>query len=79
MALKSLSDNFKKLDLYSQNISFRINDNNSLGSICGACVSLVLMILVATYGFHKFLVMKNYDDTRFNEYVGKNELLDHEL
>ena len=75
----AFENKFRKIDLYSQRIGFRVNGNDSLGSIFGACISLVMITIVATYGFHKFLVMKNYDDTRFNEYVGKNELLNHEL
>ena len=75
----TFGDKFKKIDLYSQTIGFRVNGNDSLGSTFGSCISLVMITIVATYGFHKFLVMKNYDDTRFNEYVGKNELLNHEL
>ena len=56
-----------------------MNGNNSLGSTFGACISLVMITLVATYGFHKFLVMKNYDDTRFNEFVSKNGSFNTEL
>ena len=76
---KSLSNSFNKLDLFSSNVTFLVNGNQTLGSTFGALTSIILIVLLSIYGFNKFLVMLNYEDTRFNEFVVKNGLFNHEL
>ena len=59
----------KKCDLFSTDIAFRENGRNRFGSIFGACTSLIIALVVSSYGFNKFLIMINYEDTSFNEFV----------
>ena len=67
--------NFKKLDMFSSDVSFRENRGDSFGSIFGACWSMVIMIVVLLYGTNKFFIMSDYADTQFNEYTEKNDLV----
>ena len=67
--------NFKKLDMFSSNVSFRENGGDSFGSIFGACWSMVIIFVVMTYGINKFFIMCDYADTQFNEYTVKNDLV----
>ena len=76
---KSLGNSFNKLDLFSSNVTFLVNGNQTLGSTFGAFTSITLIILLLLYGFNKFLIMLYYEDTRFNEFVVKHGLFNHEL
>ena len=71
---KSLRD-FKKLDMFSSDVSFRENGGDSFGSVFGACWSMVIIIVVILYGTNKFFIMKDYADTQFNEYTVKNDMV----
>ena len=73
MLSKVLSNRFKDIDLFEAPL------NISIKSICGACTSLVIWILVAVYGVHRFTIMNDYGDTIFNEFTVKNELSDDEF
>ena len=65
---------FRNFDLFSKNIAFRENGEDSFGSIFGAFTSLIILLIVATYGINKFSIMLDYGDTNFNEYKVKNAL-----
>ena len=65
---------FKELDLFAKNIAFREDGGDQFGSVFGAFISLLVTMIVATYGLNKFLIMKNYEDTQFNNYSVKNGL-----
>ena len=67
--------NFKKLDMFSSDVSFRENGGDSFGSIFGACWSIVIIIVVMLYGTNKFFIMYDYADTQFNEYTEKNDIV----
>ena len=56
-----------------------MNGEDSYGSVFGACSSLIIALVLATYGVHKFFIMWNYEDTNFNEFSVKNELSDREF
>ena len=73
MLKKVLSNRFKDIDLFEAPLSI------SIKSICGACTSLVIWILVAVYAVHRFTVVKNYGDTVFNDHTVKHELSDDEF
>ena len=60
---------FKRIDLFATDITFRENDGKRFGTVFGACVSLIIALIVAIYAFNKFLVMVNYEDTNFNEFI----------
>ena len=59
---KSLST-FKKLDMFSSDVSFRENGGDSFGSVFGACWSIVIIIVVLLYGSNKFFILKDHEDT----------------
>ena len=61
-------------DLFSKNIAFRENGEDSFGSIIGAFISLIILLIVAIYGIKKFIIMLDYGDTNFSEYKVKNAL-----
>lgn len=58
-----LSRNFKKLDFFSTNVTFRENGGDAFGSIFGAFLSLAIALVVLLYGSKKFVTMYNYEDT----------------
>ena len=66
---KPLSTKFKRIDLFATNIAFRENEGDSFGSIFGACSTLLIALIVASYGFKKILVMYDHGDTSFNEFT----------
>ena len=66
---KTLSARFKQIDFFATDIAFRENSGNSFGSVFGATISLLIALVVASYGFNKFFVMYNYEDTIFNEFI----------
>ena len=66
--------NFKKFDLFATNIAFREDGGDQFGSIFGALISLLVTLIVAVYGLNKFIIMKDHEDTQFNEYSVKNGL-----
>ena len=65
---------FKKIDLFATNIAFREDGGDQFGSIFGALISLLVSLIVAVYGLNKFIIMKDHEDTHFNEYSERNGL-----
>ena len=76
---KTLSRSFKKLDLFSTDISFRENGGDSFGSIFGSCISLIIAIVVINYSFANFIVMREYGNTNINEYITKKSISSEEF
>ena len=70
----SLSRSARQFDFFSKGISFQVDGRDSYGSIFGTFTSLIIVLVIATYGIHKFLIMLNYEDTNFNEFSVQNEL-----
>ena len=69
-----LSTYFSSLDFFHTNIEFRENGGHALGSVFGACISIIISMVVVLYGINKFFVMINYDDTQYSEFTVKNGL-----
>ena len=65
---ESLGRQLKRLDFFQTNVQFRENGDEAFGSIFGACLSLIISLVVGLYGINKFIIMSNHDDTQFNEY-----------
>ena len=63
--------NFKKLDLFGTNITFREDGGDQFGSVFGALISLLVAMVVAEYGLNKFFVLKERNDTNFNDFSEK--------
>ena len=71
---KNFATHFKTVDLFARQVSFRMDKQDSFGSIFGAAISLVITVLALLYGVNKFIIMSNYDDTSFNQFSDKNGL-----
>ena len=79
MKRKDLKAKFKSIDFFATDVSFREDGGESFGSIFGAFNSLIIALIVTLYGINKFFIMKNYEDTLFNEYSVKWGLTTDEL
>lgn len=44
---------FKSLDFFSTNVGFREHGGESFKTVFGACLSLLIALLVGAYGFNK--------------------------
>ena len=66
---KTFSAKFKQIDFFATDIAFKENGGNSFGSIFGACISLLIALVVASYGLNKFFIMYNYEDSNFDEFI----------
>ena len=73
---KNLNSYFKRVDFFARDIAFKEDGGSSFGSIFGACTSLLIVLIVASYGASKFLILVNYEDTRLQEFVEKKQLSD---
>ena len=56
---------FHSLDLFTMDVSFRENGQESFSSGVGTCISLVILAMVVFYGYNKFNKFLNYDDTSY--------------
>ena len=70
---------FKRIDVFATDISFRENGAESFGSIFGALISLIIVLVCLIHGINKSLCMKNYSDTIFNEFSVKFGLTPDEI
>ena len=64
----------KRIDYFQKDISFRESGGDSFGSVFGAFMSLIVWAIVVLYGFNRFIIMRNYEDTNYMEYSVKNGL-----
>ena len=69
----------KNADLFATDVAFRENGGNRFGSVFGAITSVLIALIVASYGINKFIIMSQYDDTLFNNYTEKNGLSEQEF
>ena len=42
-------------------------------------MTLIMWFVVSVYGINKLIIMNDYGDTQFNQYLVKNELSDEEF
>ena len=71
---RNFSRTFKQFDFFATNITFKEDGSDSFGSIFGAFMSLLIALIVASYGIKKFIDMINYNDTNFSEFKTDNSL-----
>ena len=64
-----LSTTFQRLDLFGQNVSFSENGQDAFTTHFGACISMVIIILVLAYGFDKLEILRSYGDSNLTEYI----------
>ena len=68
----NIGNAYKMLDLFGENISFTINGSSTHKGFCGAFVSMIIVIIVASYAFDHFLIMWRYGDTSFQKVVDQS-------
>ena len=71
----NIGNAYKVLDLFGESINFTINGSSTHKGFCGAFVSMIILIIVASYAFDHFLIMWRYGDTSFQKVVDKNQIL----
>ena len=74
--MKKLATYFRRADFFATDVAFRENGGQSFGSIFGSFLSLLIALVVSSYGISKFIIMINREDTYFNEWIVENELTD---
>ena len=79
LSSKRLSRSFKRIDLFATDVTFKENGESSFGSVFGACLSIIIMSIVATYACKKFIILSTHDDTNYNEYKTEGGLSDGEF
>ena len=62
---KSLLNTFKNLDFFGQTIDMNFHGNASYQTLPGAIMSLIIIILVASYGSLKFLQLVTFSQPDF--------------
>ena len=60
--------------MFGTNIAFKVDGGDNIGSVFGASISILVALIVTAYGFNKFVIMKYYEDTSYNDYTVKNGL-----
>ena len=66
---KTISRYFRKIDLFSKDISFRENEGDSFGSSFGSFLSLIVFFIIGMYGNKKLSILVNREDTKIMDYV----------
>ena len=66
---KTIGRYFRKIDLFSTDISFRENKGNSFGSNFGAFLSLIVFFIIGMYGNKKLSILVNKEDTKIMDYL----------
>ena len=72
---KKLKRTLKKTDLFSQDISFQDPRGESFSSTFGACLSIMILIIIFLYASKKAIILKQRDETLITEYI-ESDLLD---
>ena len=62
------------IDFFGEQIGFNIEGNGKHKSVIGMIVTLVILSTVGAIGVQKFLVMKDYGDTRHAMLIHENAL-----
>ena len=62
------------LDMFGEDIKLRINGEQSMKSLTGLFLSIVIFLLIAPYSFKKYKVMLDYDDVDVQSRTEKNAL-----
>ena len=71
---KIITDSFKQFDLFSKNSTFRENGRDSLQSIFGAFLSLIVLIFVLAYGIVRIDKLVHKKDTSYSQYIEINSI-----
>ena len=61
----NIGNAYKMLDRFGETVNFTINGSTAHQGCCGAFVSMVILIIVASYAFDHFVIMWEYGDTSY--------------
>ena len=76
--LSKIGEKVLQIDKYGESASFNISGRSSYTSVYGTIISMLVFIVVIPYGVNKFVVMKNYEDTKFQAITLENEISAYE-
>ena len=60
---KEISGYLKSFDKFGDSVEFKINGRTTFGTWTGSIVTLIIYILISIYGYKKFFIMWDYQDT----------------
>ena len=70
-----VTDLAKSIDKFGASMNFTVNDGSStFKTWSGALISLIILILISAYGFRKFTILIQHDDTTFQTINEKNAI-----
>ena len=69
----------KSLDYFARDVGFHIRGKAHFGTYCGACTSILLLIIMLFYMQQKFQVLVNNGDTLHVTYIDHNALDQDEI
>lgn len=76
-ASNGVFDTFKhSLDLFGQTVAFEINGAGTLTSCSGACISLMILIVVSSFAVNRFQTMYDFEDTTHQQTVVQGSVTD---
>ena len=67
---QQLGDKIKKLDSFGEGVVFNIGDGKTAHkSYLGSLLTLIIIVITANYGFKRFTIMMEYEETLFHEFT----------
>ena len=61
-------------DMFGETAAFTINGRSSHNGVCGTCVTLLICVLVLSYGLHRLSIVYTRGDTTFQKSIVKDNL-----
>ena len=65
--LKKIANVQKSIDIFGERVNFNIDGSDSHKSFFGAFVTMIIALIVLSYGLDKFILMTEYRDTIHQE------------
>ena len=62
---KRISKSYKLLDTFGESVGFTVDGSATHRTCIGSFVSMIVFILVFIYGFEKYFIMMDREDTNF--------------
>ena len=59
------------IDKFGETPTFTVNGRDTYSSLIGMVLTLVILGVVIPFGFNKFIIMREYDDTNFQSIVNE--------
>ena len=74
---KKIANGQKSIDIFGEQVNFNIDGENSHKSFFGSFVTIIIALIVVSYGLDKFILMTEYRDTIHQETTDIGSI-DHE-